>query len=135
MRKRKTSKTRRLGRWNVERERCHIGDKYPPPRFREAKAVGDVLSSVVDELGVADTQWMLTLADEWRSIVGAAVAKHTRPGMLDGRTLTVYVDSSVWLSEISRYGSREMLDSIRKQLGGDQVTRLNFRLDPGTREG
>ncbi|MDP6526211.1 MAG: DUF721 domain-containing protein [Kiritimatiellia bacterium] len=133
MKKKRPAGKRRLGRWNVERERCRISNRYPSPAFREATAVNNILGGIVDRLGLGESQWMLSLTDEWGSIVGDAVAMHTRPGSLEGRILTVFVDSSVWLSEISRYGNKEMLEKIQGHTGGDHVRRLSFRLDPGTR--
>ena len=135
VKRKKPTKRQNLGRWHVQRERCRIADRFPSPASREATAVNDVLDGIIGGLGLGELQWMRSLTDDWVRVVGDAVAAHTRPGSLESRTLTVFVDSSVWLSEISRDGNKEMLQKIQDHTGGDQVKRLSFRLDPGTRSG
>ncbi|MDA0578097.1 MAG: DUF721 domain-containing protein, partial [Verrucomicrobia bacterium] len=70
------------------------------------------------------------LATEWPHLVGNDVARHTRPAGLERRVLLVYVDSSVWLSELQRFGQKQILTNLQKRFGQDCVPALRLRLDP-----
>ena len=91
-----------------------------------AKLLGPLLKSVkLDEqcrLGI--------LSDKWATAVGPALAKHTRPGTLANRTLTIYVDSSPWLSEIFRM-QRDLLAKLQAAFGRELIGSLRLQLDPG----
>ncbi len=82
--------------------------------------------------GLESKLWLSELDKEWSALVGDLVAKHTRPGRLDQDRLIVFVDSSVWLHELSRYRETEMLTAVRDRFGA-KVRSLSLRLDPGER--
>ena len=71
------------GRWQVERERCHIEDYTPPVGVSDPVSITDALSGVMKRFGLEDTHWLSVLENEWQGIVGVAVAKHTRPGRME----------------------------------------------------
>jgi predicted nucleic acid-binding Zn ribbon protein len=130
MGERRTGSWSGAGQWEAHRERCRIADRRPPPAFREAVPVGDVLPAVLERLGIGRQEWLGALRKEWQTLVGDAVSRHTRPGRLEGRTLTVFVDSSVWLSELSRYGRSPMLANLQRRFGAEKIATVLVRLDP-----
>lgn len=91
-----------------------------------AKLVGPLLQSVkLDEqcrMGLIESQWAM--------MVGKGIATHTRPGRLINKELTIFVDSSPWLSELKRYAQKELLQKIQKTMGRDVLT-LRLQIDPG----
>ena len=116
----------------MERERCRIESRDPFPEFRDAIPIDRIVQEVVRRVVPRETRWGARLSDDWKEMVGGTVAAHTRPGRLDGSVLYVYVDSSVWLHELKRYGRRDMLANIRRHLGdGAGIRSLRFVPDPG----
>ena len=115
--------------WAVLREREQIAETKPPQGRPETTEAGQILEKVVKELGLASEHWLTRLTDEWPRLAGDVVARHTRPGRLDGKTLVVFVDNSVWLSELSRFGKEQLLDNIKKQ-AGRRIKDLRLQLDP-----
>jgi len=99
-----------------------------PPR--EAVPLQAVLAAVMKRLGLEDQHWLTVLAQEWPSIAGKAVAAHSRPGRVNDRHLVVFVDSSTWLNELSRYGKGRLLRNLQERLGPDRIASVSFRLDP-----
>ena len=87
------------------------------------------MAELTRKLGLEGQVWLQQLQGDWTRVVGAAVAKHTRPGRFDGRALSVYVDNAVWLNELKRYGQEQMLANLRKQFPKIQAVRLEP--DPG----
>ncbi|MBN1557798.1 MAG: DUF721 domain-containing protein [Lentisphaerae bacterium] len=94
----------------------------------DAAAIGDIIPAVMKKAGLEGAHWAAVLEEDWAALVGAAVAAHTRPGRISGRTLVVFVDHSVWLNELARYGKREMLEKIRARVGRGKVTDLRFEI-------
>jgi predicted nucleic acid-binding Zn ribbon protein len=115
----------------VTRERCRIADPFPPPPENPGADLGSVVADVMKRIGLTADHWLNTLEEEWTDLVGATVAKHTRPGRFERKRLTVYVDSSVWLHELSRTGRHLMLANLEKRYGPGKITSVSFHLDPG----
>lgn len=127
----KKRKRRGGGRWQVQRERCAIPDEAPPPASREAEPVEASLMRVVGALGIKEESLGDELVERWGQLVSGPVAQHTRPGRLEGARLVVYVDSSVWLAELARFGKRQLLRRIQEVWGVDRIQDLVLRPDPG----
>jgi hypothetical protein len=121
------------GRWQVERERFRIENHRPSEGIADPLRISDAMAGVMKKLGLEDTHWLTVLEDEWRKIAGEAVAKHTRPGRMEKKRLTVFVDSSVWLNELLRYGRRQMLLNLQNRFGKGKITSVSLVLDPDDR--
>ena len=65
-----------------------------PPRV-----IGDLLLSALPQLGPRLAEHRLRRA--WPSVVGPEIARRARPGTLNGGTLTILVDNSPWLHELT----------------------------------
>ena len=118
------------GRWQLERERCQIQDTEPPIPFNEATPVAAVISDLIRSLEPERNSWADTLEEEWSSVLGPPFAAHSRPGRLEGGRLVIFVDSSVWLSELSRYGRGKILSALQRRFGAQRITSVSVALDP-----
>ena len=105
----------------------------PGWRARDAKALGDGIRSVLKRLDMGSRGWLEQVACDWAEIAGAEAAAHTRPGRLERDALVVFVDSSVWMDELSRRGRHALLQNILRRPDTRAVKRLIFRLDPDPR--
>ena len=123
------------GRWAVHRERARIADRKPEPDPRDSRGIQDVIPAVMKRFGLEEQGWQAVLEGEWTSLVGKAVAAHTRPGRMDHNNLVVFVDSSVWLNELSRYGRKSMFGNLQKRFGKKRIASVSLRLDPDGRAG
>lgn len=121
------------GKWMAQRERCRIADANPPAIDYGANQIGVLISGIIKETGYSNKDSLAFLFPLWEKISGPAVAKHSRPGSINGKTLIVYVDSSVWLSELSRYKSDKLLAALRKNAGLLEIEKIIFRIDPDKR--
>ena len=105
----------------------------PGWRARDAKGLGEAIRAVLKRVDMGSRGWLDHVAREWEEIAGAAVAAHTRPGRIERDALVVFVDSSVWLDELSRHGRHALLQNILRRADTRAVKRLIFRLDPDPR--
>lgn len=110
---------RRSRRWGFADE-----NRFPP----DAVAIGSVIQSVVKKRNLSGSMWQHQLEMEWGVVVGAAIAKHARPGLFENGLLTIFVDSSVWLNELKRYSADLLLTKIRQRFS--EVKQLRFQADP-----
>ena len=116
----------------MERERHHILRERPLPPDRSAE-IASVVASVVKGMGLEQRLWEQELVSEWEALVGSQVAKQTRPGRIDRKVLHIYVTHSTWLSELSRYGHKPILDNLQKRFGADRIKGIKLQLDPDAR--
>lgn len=93
-------------------------------------SIARAIDGILEEVRLADEHWLNKLRDSWQNVAGD-VAKHTRPDRIDGKCLYISVDSSVWLSELSRHGAKPLLAKIGKAGFGDQVRSVRFQIDSG----
>jgi len=94
---------------------------------REPRRVGDVLGSVLDDLGLEGTSAVLRIAERWEAIVGAEVARHCQPSRLRGPVLEATVDTSVWCQQL-QLRQRDILAALRRELGPEAPTELWLRV-------
>lgn len=121
------------GQWEVQRERFQIDASAQPATFADAEPIGGALRRILAGLGAPDALSTCQIHAEWPRVVGDAVARHTRPGGLQHGTLTIYVDTPVWLSELSRTHRGAILAGLARL--SVPVRALAFRIDPGTPSG
>lgn len=121
------------GRWALERERSRIGDPLPPHEFNDGAPIAGLVAALMGRLQAPGASRLTELAGAWPALVGGAVAAHSRPGRLDGPRLTVYVDNSMWLSELERTWKKTVLARVQEKLGPSVVQSILFRIDPGER--
>src|SRR5258705_4848676 len=93
-------------------------------RSRSPVRVGDVLLAALPALQERLLAERIRLG--WRAAVGADLSRRSRPGELKAGTLTIMVDNSPWLQELSMR-SAEVLSAVRARFG-PSVTALRLSL-------
>ncbi len=87
--------------------------------------VGALLTAALPLL--AERLLILAVRREWSKVVGPGIARRAEPGDLRAGTLTVVVDNSPWLQELTlREG--ELLSRLQACFGADSITALQFTL-------
>lgn len=70
----------------------------------------------------------------WAKAVGPGIARHSRPASIRGRRLTVIVDSSAWMQQLSML-KPEIIAKVNDRLGPDGIEGITLKLgeleDPG----
>jgi len=119
------------GRWQTQRERCHIADEEPAPAGSDNTTVGRVILDLMKEWDRPEPDWLEELNSEWAAMAGELAARHTRVARCKDGTLTVFVDGAVMLSELKRYWRTQMLKKLQSRFGEDKVRNLLLQPDPG----
>lgn len=88
---------------------------------RMPRAIGDILPDALPQLGERLAE--VRLRQNWASAVGAELARRSRPDILAEGCLTVVVDNSPWLQELSLRHA-EILTMVRRACPSVRALRL-----------
>lgn len=111
----------------IQRER--LGLDYLPPAGREAVPAGDVIMEFCRKLETStDFAVLREIQTNWEDLAGPALARHVWPARLERQTLTLCVENSVWLSEVSRVEGPRLLRRLRSRAGPAGTAVKKFRL-------
>jgi len=89
--------------------------------------VGDVLAGVMKDRGLEAGLRLSGLQGIWEGAVGPGVASHAAPENLKGGLLTITVDSSVWMNQLSLL-RLDIMEKLNLAAGTETVTDLRFRM-------
>ncbi len=93
-----------------------------------SKKVGDILPGVMKSLGLDVKLREANLVQEWRSVVGEAVASRSKPTVVRKHILLVEVENNAWMQEI-RFLQRKIVERIREQFPELEVEGLRLMLE------
>src|SRR5512134_3799317 len=63
----------------------------------------------------------------WAKAVGPGIARHSQPASIRGRRLTVIVDSSAWMQQLSML-KPEIIAKVNDRLGPDGIEGITLKL-------
>ena len=100
----------------------------PRENEKTPRSFSEIISAALGKIGLAQRFRESAIQDQWEQIVGEFVAAHTRAAGLQRNVLTVEVDHSMWLQELSLLHKQVMLEKLREQLPELKIRDLKFRL-------
>ena len=89
--------------------------------------IGDIVKAVFARLENEKTFTKEDIEGQWKTLVGPAAAKHTRPAALRKGVLTVFVDTSGWLQQMTLQ-KRKTLKQLKRSFGKDRILGIQFRI-------
>ena len=92
--------------------------------------VSNVVARLLRDLGLEEGVRGWKAVESWPSLVGARIARHSRAVGFQGGILQVEVEGSAWMHELG-FLKRELLGSIRRDLGADLVRDIRFIVPRG----
>ncbi len=97
----------------------------------EPTPLRDTLAEVGAQLGLPDPGPLETLTRHWATVVGPAIAAHTRVGAVRDGVLTVVVDAAAWATQL-RYLEGEVVRRAAETVGPGVVEGVRVRVEgPG----
>lgn len=91
------------------------------------RPLSQLMPHVLQGLGLDQRRAHAEILRVWNQLIDPVVTAHAQPTGLRRGTLFVTVDSNVWLSEIVRYRSSEILERLQHSFGKDLIARISFR--------
>lgn len=96
-------------------------------RKTELKPLSDILPSILDKLKISDKLKEQKVLLIWNKIVGDKIKYHTKPFKIENNILTVLVDNSTWMQELT-FLKTEIIKKLNEAIGADVVKDIKFRL-------
>ncbi|MCS7337890.1 MAG: DUF721 domain-containing protein [Verrucomicrobiae bacterium] len=93
-----------------------------------ARSAAELVQEALNHLNLDRRRLEAEVLRAWSTLIDPNIAAHAQPTGLRNGTLFVRVDSSVWLSELSRYRAKEILDQLQNCFGPELIKRISFRL-------
>ena len=89
-------------------------------------SVGDIVKAVFERIETGKSLTKEDVETRWKEIAGNA-AKHTHPASLRKTILTVLVDSSAWMQEMT-LRKRILLKQLKTAFGKDKISGIHFKI-------
>ena len=89
--------------------------------------MGESLDRLLGNLNAPSVDVLDVVFRDWAAIVGPDLAEHTRPGSIDGETLTVHASDSAWATEF-RWLEAEVVARLSDVTGSDRIQRVQVRV-------
>ena len=90
-------------------------------------SAAEIVKAVFERLEREKTLTREDVEERWKTIAGFSGAKHTRPAALRKGVLTVFVDTSGWLQEMSMR-KRKLLKQLKSVFGKDKISGIHFKI-------
>ena len=94
---------------------------------RKVSPIGDVLKQVFLEIEKRQEISEDEISGLWKDLVGETGFKHSKPERLKKKALTVRVDSSAWLQELT-LRKHPLLKGLKRALGKDRICEIHFKI-------
>jgi hypothetical protein len=124
-----------LLKWELERERFHIEDRFPPNEKRPERHIFDILGRILQKDNSETAVLPETLVQRWPVIAGEQLAKHVQPSHLRDGILYLQADHPGWLAELKRLPKAQLLRKITTIPDIPKIKDIRFQLDPSIRTG
>lgn len=95
----------------------------------EPRPIGESLAFVTRNLGIARPADAAALLDAWPTLVGDALAQHTRPASLRNATLTIEVDDGTWGAPLKYLGDT-LIERANEVLGAPSISAVRVVVRP-----
>ena len=97
---------------------------------RSFARIGDVLPSVLRDLGLQKKFSERQVVDKWAAVVGPELAARARALRYDNGTLTVRVDHGAWMQEL-HFIEKDLVRKLRAACPGVDLTKIRFTARDG----
>lgn len=117
------SRNRALSQWRGQ-------DIRPAEEERRSsdKSAKVVFTQLLKSIRIDQRRSEGEIISAWNKLVSPSITEHAQPVELRRKTLVVEVDSPVWMDEIKRWHSREILQQLQTSFGKERIANLMFRI-------
>jgi predicted nucleic acid-binding Zn ribbon protein len=122
-------------KWELDRERFRIEDRFPPPERHPERRISDILTGLLRKEDAEDIVLPDVIAERWPVIAGEQLASHVRPSHLKNGILYLQADHPGWLAELRRLPKAGLLKKIASIPDIPEIKDIRFQLDPAIRTG
>jgi len=94
---------------------------------KKIEKLSSFLGKTLASHGLATRLKEFRVMGRWEKIVGKVIARHAQPSSLRGKKLTVVVDSSAWMQQLSLL-KPELLEKLNQGLGAGSLHEITLKM-------
>lgn len=95
--------------------------------MKKPSGISPILKRMSHELGLEKEMGLYRLKQAWPKLVGDTIAAHTAPQKMKFKTLTLLVDSPVWMHELT-FLKTALIEKINGSLGAGTIQTLLLKV-------
>lgn len=93
----------------------------------KAEKLSKTLQKILAARGLSSRLDIYRIIGQWEGMVGDVIARHAQPLSLKGKKLSVRVDSSVWMQQLTLL-KPELIEKVNRGLGEGTITSITVTL-------
>jgi predicted nucleic acid-binding Zn ribbon protein len=90
--------------------------------------LGDVLRKYIQSKPLGENLERIEILTRWEELCPPIIAKYARPTGLKGKKLSLVVNSSAWLNELSFF-KKELINTLNQKAGKELIKEIRFHLE------
>ncbi len=92
--------------------------------------LGNVLKKYIHSKPLGDNLLKIEILSQWEKICPPIIAKHSKPTSLNGKNLSLAVNSSAWLNELTFF-KKDLITALNQKAGKEVIKEIRFYLKEG----
>jgi predicted nucleic acid-binding Zn ribbon protein len=94
--------------------------------------LGTILQQAIEASRIDVDLDAYRLWQQWKDVVGPAIAENTRPEVIKGKLLVVHVSSAPWMQQL-QFLKPELIKKLNETIGKEVVGDIRFKIGPVNR--
>jgi len=91
--------------------------------------LGTILQQAIEASRIDVDLDAYRLWQQWKDVVGPAIAENTRPEAIKGKLLLVHVSSAPWMHQL-QFLKPELIEKLNETIGKEVVGDIRFKIGP-----
>jgi len=95
--------------------------------------LGTILQQAIEAAKIDVDLDAYRIWQQWKDVVGPAIAENTRPEAIKGKLLVVHVSSAPWMQQL-QFLKPELIEKLNATIGTEVVGDIRFKIGPVNRD-
>jgi predicted nucleic acid-binding Zn ribbon protein len=95
--------------------------------------LGTILQQAIEAAKIDVDLDAYRIWQQWKDVVGPAIAENTRPEAIKGKLLVVHVSSAPWMQQL-QFLKPELIEKLNETIGKEVVGDIRFKIGPVNRD-
>ncbi len=95
--------------------------------------LGTILQQAIEAARIDVDLDAYRIWQQWKGVVGPAIAENTRPEAIKGKLPVVHVSSAPWMQQL-QFLKPELIEKLNETIGKEVVGDIRFKIGPVNRK-
>ncbi|MEA3328395.1 MAG: DUF721 domain-containing protein [Candidatus Omnitrophota bacterium] len=94
----------------------------------QPEQIGKTVNRIIKNISLPKRSIGGRVLQLWPEVAGRKIGRHTRPAGVKNGRLTINVDGSVWLYELTQRHRKRLLKKLQKRMGNEALAEIRFKI-------